>query len=205
MLKIYLIRHFMTPGNKLKRYIGVTDEPLSEEGRALALARAYPQAEQLYVSPLLRCRQTAELIYPHQQPILVEGLRECDFGEFENKNYLELSGHPAYQAWIDSSGTLPFPGGESKEGFQKRSLEAFCTIVDSAIAENRASLAIIAHGGTIMSIMEALAIPAKSYYEWHVENGGGYEVELDENLWKEGKRELLPQNQFNDVKSNSAR
>ena len=33
MLKIYLIRHGQTPGNKLKRYIGTTDEQLSQEGR----------------------------------------------------------------------------------------------------------------------------------------------------------------------------
>ena len=33
MLKLYLIRHGQTPGNKLSRYIGTTDEPLSDEGR----------------------------------------------------------------------------------------------------------------------------------------------------------------------------
>ena len=33
MLKLYLIRHGQTPGNRLSRYIGTTDEPLSDEGR----------------------------------------------------------------------------------------------------------------------------------------------------------------------------
>lgn len=49
---------------------------------------------------------------------IIEELSECDFGEFENKNYKELSGNQDYQRWIDSNGTLPFPGGESREAFK---------------------------------------------------------------------------------------
>ena len=33
MIKIAMIRHGKTYGNTLGRYIGVTDEPLSEEGK----------------------------------------------------------------------------------------------------------------------------------------------------------------------------
>lgn len=29
------------------------------------------------------------------------------------------------------------------------------------------------------------------FYEWHVKNGGGYEVELDENLWQKNRKELI--------------
>ena len=48
-----------------------------------------------------------------------------DFGEFEGKNYIELQKDPNYQAWIDSNGTLPFPGGESREAFIKRCEQGF--------------------------------------------------------------------------------
>ena len=34
--------------------------------------------------------------------------------------------------------------------------------------------AIVAHGGTIMSVMEAYANEKKDYYQWHVKNGDGY-------------------------------
>jgi len=47
---------------------------------------------------------------------------EMDFGAFEGHNYQELSGDPAYQRWIDSGGTLPFPEGESREEFIRRSV-----------------------------------------------------------------------------------
>ena len=41
-----------------------------------------------------------------------------------------------------------------------------------------------------MNIMEEYADIQKPFYEWHVRNGGGYEVELDENLWKNGRKQL---------------
>ncbi len=58
--------------------------------------------------------------------ILVDpDLRECDFGQWENRSYRDLKDDPAYQAWIDSQGTLPFPGGEDPEAFRKRCCAAF--------------------------------------------------------------------------------
>lgn len=126
MAELYLIRHGKTYGNTLGRYIGTTDEELCEEGRE-ALKRlkagrdfAAARPDVVYASPLKRCVQTAEILFPEIPVKLVPDLRECDFGAFENKNYKELSGNAAYQAWIDSGGTLPFPGGESREAFQER-------------------------------------------------------------------------------------
>ena len=116
-MRVVLIRHSKTAGNLKGRYIGTTDEPLCEEGIRLLEGKTYPAAELVYVSPMKRCRETASLIYPtltqREEPLL----RECDFGDFENKNYLELNGNPDYQAWVDSGGTLPFPGGEKPGGF----------------------------------------------------------------------------------------
>ena len=34
MRRVYLIRHGLTEGNRLRRYIGRTDEPLCAAGRA---------------------------------------------------------------------------------------------------------------------------------------------------------------------------
>ena len=62
MIKLYLIRHGQTPGNKLARYIGTTDEPLSDEGREFLKKISYPMPEELFVSPLLRCVETAEIL-----------------------------------------------------------------------------------------------------------------------------------------------
>lgn len=190
MLKIWLIRHGMTEGNRYGRYIGTTDEALCQEGREFLQKITYPVPEKVYVSPMKRCRETAEILFPGSALQVVMDLRECDFGDFENKNYRELSGNKDYQAWIDSNGTIPFPGGESRESFQERSLKGFETAVADCIGRNITSAAMLIHGGTIMNIMERYAVPARSFYEWHVKNGGGYLVELDPAQWQAGMRKL---------------
>ena len=93
MIRLYLIRHGQTPGNKLQRYIGTTDEPLSTEGKEFLEKLTYPMPEALYVSPLCRCVETAGILFPGKSFHIIEELSECDFGEFENKNYKELSGN----------------------------------------------------------------------------------------------------------------
>lgn len=181
-----MIRHSVTMGNQKKRYIGSTDEPLCEEGRERLRAKTYPDVQRLYVSPMLRCRETASLIYSGQKMQIIEDFRECDFGEFENKNYLELADNVHYQQWIDSNGTLAFPQGESRENFQKRSVEAFIRMTDECLEDGIVSAAAVVHGGTIMSVMEACASVKKEYYEWHVENGGGYLLQIDCESWRQG-------------------
>lgn len=190
MLKLYLIRHGQTPGNKLSRYIGTTDEPLSDEGREFLKKLSYPMPEELFVSPLLRCVETAEIFFPGKQLHIIEELSECNFGEFENKNYKELAGNENYQKWIDSNGTMPFPGGESREGFKYRSLTGFQKAVTQCIRKNVDTAALVIHGGTIMNIMEAYGEPKKSFYDWHVGNGQGYLVEVDTEAWKQGNKTL---------------
>ena len=41
-----------------------------------------------------------------------------------------------------------------------------------------------------MNIMEEYVSPKKDYYQWHVENGCGYLVELERSLWKRNWEEL---------------
>ena len=146
MIKLWLIRHGKTEGNKLSRYIGTTDEPLCQEGTEFLHKMDYPKVQAVYVSPLKRCVQTAEILFPGEPVHIIEELAECDFGEFENKNYKELEGNPHYQEWIDSNGTLPFPGGESREGFKSRNLRGFDRVVSGCIRSHVAEAALVIHG-----------------------------------------------------------
>ncbi len=185
-MKIYLIRHSLTEGNFKKRYVGITDEDLSQEGVKL-LERCFekggfPQAERIYTSPTKRCTQTAKLCYPGQQIFVIEELSECDFGLFENKSYRELSGSSQYQEWVDSGGTIPFPGGESREEFKKRILSGFEKSVWECMKAGITSAAYVVHGGTIMCIMEKYAFPKKGYYDYQIENGEGYELIIADSI-----------------------
>lgn len=170
-----MIRHSVTAGNLEGRYIGSrTDEPLCEEGIRLLKSRSYPPVDRIYVSPMRRCVETAGLLWKEVPMIQKPDLRECDFGTFENKNYQELDGNPAYQAWIDSGGVLPFPEGESMEQFKARCRRAFEEIVEETEKEKDLRAAIVAHGGTIMAILEEYGLPKRAYFDYQVKNGCGY-------------------------------
>jgi len=172
-VKWVLIRHGKTQGNLEHRYIGCrTDEPLCPEGIAQLQGRKMPPVSRVYASPMRRCMETAALLYPGVPVEIVADFRECDFGAFENRNYQELNGRADYQAWIDSNGELPFPGGKSRADFSRRCVRAF-----EKIRNQMDDCAVIAHGGTLMAIMEAQT--SGSYYDFQVENGGGFVLEED--------------------------
>ena len=122
MTELLMLRHAQTASNLAHRYLGVTDEPLCAQGIEQAKHLILKQKKKVFLSPLSRCIQTASLLFPQAEQIPVDGLRECDFGEFEGKNYLELSSDSRYQSWINSGGELPFPGGESRCGKSRRPL-----------------------------------------------------------------------------------
>ncbi len=181
-MKVYLIRHGLTQGNLEGRYIGCrTDEPLCEQGINALKGLAFPEAARVYVSPMLRCVQTATLLYPKVERCLVQDFRECDFGLFEGKNYAELDRRRDYQAWIDSGGELPFPGGESRAQFAARCVRAF----DALDLWNREEdCAVVAHGGTVMAIMEAYARPRGRYFDFQLRCGEGYALSEDGSYQK---------------------
>ncbi len=179
-MKLVLIRHGKTIGNLHKRYIGTTDEPLCPEGiQELQEKKGHYdfKPDYLFVSPLIRCRETASVLFPDSIQVIIPDLRECDFGAFENKNYIELSENVDYQRWIDSNSTLPFPGGESQESFKQRCIAAYEKLLKDYSFKDNDYVVLVVHGGTIMSIMEYLNTdPAKSYYDFQIKNGECYIV-----------------------------
>lgn len=172
MIEVYLIRHGATAGNLQRRYIGSTDEPLCDLGvRQVERLRTQGlRADRLFVSPLLRARQTADILFPHMPRVLVSDLRETDFGLFEGKTAAELADAPAYQAWVDSQCAGPIPGGEEISRFKARCRAAFARAIGSI--PDGSCAAFVVHGGVIMAILEGYARPQGSFYDYHIGNGG---------------------------------
>ncbi len=174
---ITLIRHGKTKGNLEKRYIGITDEALSSEGIKSIEDRDYPEADIVFSSPLIRCIQTAKIIYPKNKIHIIEDLRETDFGLFEGKSYKYLENNLDYQKWIDSNGKIGFPGGETQKEAIERSLNGFDRLLHMSESYNKVTA--IVHGGTIMAILSRIF--NDDYYSYHVENGEGYTFDLSHN------------------------
>ena len=188
-MTIYLIRHGETDYNTQKRYQGQRDIPLSDKGRA-ELHRADFTPAVVYVSPLQRARQTAEILFPGVEQIPVEGLKEMNFGSYEGRVYVNMENDPDYLAWVAANAVAEHPDGERKADFCARSCRAFARVLEDARRRGLDPLVIVAHGGTQMAVMEHYALPHRPYEQWHTGNGGGHR--LDDSPWQsQGKLQWL--------------
>lgn len=171
MISLVFIRHGTTKGNLEKRYIGRTDEPLCDTGieQALNLKKYNFPKEHVFVSPMKRARQTAEIIFPESKYITEEDFRETDFGIFEGKTVLELSENEEYRLWVESMCMSPIPGGESVTEFKERCVSAFRKIIESL--PDNAEASFVVHGGVIMAILESYAETKGNFYDYHIKNG----------------------------------
>lgn len=208
-MRILLIRHGMTQGNKEHRYVGTTDEELLPESvEQLRGMREFWQEQvsmkdvagnlTVYVSPYLRAKQTTDILFPGAKQVEIAEFAECRFGDFEYKNYAELNGNPDYQRFIDSGGTTAFPGGESRAEFTERVMRGFEKLLADVEEKQRLTqdsgnlnesktrkmltetesvqpytIVVVAHGGTIMALMDQLSEPHKDYFDWQVKPGEG--------------------------------
>ena len=185
--KIHLIRHGLTQGNLDGRYIGMTDLPLCGEGRRqleeLRRACEYPQVDRVFVSPLLRAKESAEILYPDRYTEVVDKLRELDFGAFENRAISDLERDPDFQRWISSPPDTKAPGGESGADLQGRAVEALAYIFAQMMEKRAASTAVVTHGGLIMNLLAAMGLPQREAVRWNVQPGRGYTILRTPQMW----------------------
>ena len=209
-MEILLTRHGQTEWNLLKKVQGKADIELNEKGIQQAEeTRDFLKNEKIDLilcSPLKRALQTAEIINQGRniRMIIDERVSERDFGEFEGKNYAQLNGDPRYQAWIDSGGTLAFPGGESREAFIARCVDGMELVMeqirrqlayrvgpecreteDNCMIQEPLPVAAVVHGGTIMALLSHYC--GGDYFSYQVKNAEGYHLRLS---LQENKMEL---------------
>lgn len=186
-MELYMIRHGQTEGNKEKRFIGgQLDQGICEAGMVKLLAQKYEKVEAIYSSPMKRCVQTAGYIYGCDNPVIIEELRECNFGDLEGKNHAELEGDSAYEEFVASGGKSPYPGGESMQEFAKRSLAGVKKAVHMATEQGYKKIGLCVHGGTIMAVLYSIVAGKHEFYDWYVENGEGYQITIEEEKWSKG-------------------
>lgn len=173
------MRHGQTAGNLEHRYNGTTDEPLCEQGIEACQQRGVDTSVgNVFVSPLLRARQTAQICFPNARQHTVQDLSETDFGIFEGKSFEELKDDPCYRRWVESGCEDPCLQGETHTQFAARVAGAFRQLVSIALSAGQDQLVIVAHGGTVMAIMERFAQERRSFHDWHVPNCGGFRARV---------------------------
>jgi len=149
-MRIAFVRHGPTAWNAAQRIQGRTDTPLSPEGRRVMAALLPPRGFETawgYVSPLLRARETAELL-GIEHPTVDARLAEHDWGRWEGLTREEILARDGSDAFERAGRGLDFtpPGGERTSDLVAR-VRSF---LDDAAEVQRDAVA-IAHRGILRS------------------------------------------------------
>ena len=188
---IHFIRHGSINQTLQGRYIGATDVPLSDKGknelRRYDATLAYPYAKVVFTSPLKRCTQTAKILYPDIEPLVIDQLSECHFGEWENKSAAELVNDELFKKWLAGEPGAKPPRGESNAEFTRRICLMFENIVDGLIKTGTTDAVIITHGGVMTTLLSVYGIPQAKPFDWVCDNGFGYSLRITPMLWSRDK------------------
>ena len=179
-MQVELIRHGMTAWSEQGRYQGISDIPLSEAGKA-QLHASEEKTRRVYVTPLLRTRETAAILFPGAEQIAVKGFEEMNFGSFEGRTWQEMESDKAYREWVDGGCLGRCPDGEDRPEYEERVCSAFTEILKNEKEAGSEKIVIIAHGGTQMALLGRYGEPKKEYWRWQRPCGCGYVLEAAEN------------------------
>jgi probable phosphoglycerate mutase len=139
--EVYLVRHGETAWSVSGQHTGLTDIPLTQNGRAVArLLRPVLARESftlVLTSPLRRARETCELAGLGARALVEPDLVEWNYGEYEGLTPAQIYGRdPGWMIFRDGA-----PGGETPAQIGAR--------VDRVIARVRAvegDVVLFAHG-----------------------------------------------------------
>ncbi len=191
--RLYFIRH----GEVEERYhrifggsrIDMALSPLGHlHARALAEWFGDSPLDAVYVSPMQRARLTASPLLDARrlQPVVLEDLREVDFGDWTGYGWHDIQakfGVVAYD-WLEMLETGGIPNGETAACLKARVRPCLQRVVE----ENpHRSVAVVCHGG-IVRVMLALLLemPLAHMAHFNIDYGSVTLVEL-----QPGKRHAL--------------
>lgn len=188
---IHFIRHGAIDETLSGKYIGTTDVPLSDKGkmalRKLDFEYKYPGTQVVFTSPLKRCVETCNVLYPEMKPLVMANLSECNFGEWEGKTADDLKSNPDFEKWLAGDTSVKPPRGESNADFTRRICKMFESIVEGLIKTGTTESVIVTHGGVIMTLLAVYGLPQAKPFEWVMDNGYGYSLRVTPMLWQRDK------------------
>ena len=146
-MEVFVIRH--TPVDVPRQLCyGQMEVPLAASfaTEAAGLQQALPQPiEEVWSSPLFRCRQLAEQFSPDYR--VDPRLLELDFGVWEGMRWDEIN-PDALTAWMEDYVHVQAGGGENFLQMYERVQE----LLEEARSLDRESLLLVTHGGVIRCI-----------------------------------------------------
>lgn len=164
-MKIYIIRHGETDWNAVRRLQGHSDICLNAYGIELAEITARALADvpfsRIYTSPLIRARQTAEIIKGDRQiPVITEErVKEIGFGIYEGYCYDKDNYNipdPAFIYFFKAPEKyIPPEGGESLEKLCRRTTDFLKELIHNKELEEETVL-ISTHGAALRGLLSSV-------------------------------------------------
>lgn len=151
-MKVYVLRHGLTPLNKKRLLNAQIDEPLAPEGTSqakAAIALIPKTVKYIYTSSLLRTKQTADIINSiFNLPIFShDELKEIHMGSLAGKSWDDFElGEELKQKHRSIQFNYHKQGGESAANFKKRIINFLQKINDK---HKNNEVLIVTHGGII--------------------------------------------------------
>jgi len=157
---VYLARHGQTAYNREGRFQGQQAIPLDDVGREQArelAERAVPYGfRALWSSPLLRARETADVVGARigLEPVEDARLMETDSGDWTDRSFAEVIAEApeAFASFANADADFAFPGGES---FAQQEVRVSAALDD--VEAGALPALVVCHG---MVIRAALAVRA---------------------------------------------
>lgn len=189
---LYLFRHGITKGNINAQYIGHTDYPLTMGGikdlKKIKAEHHYPAVDAVFVSPLKRAVQSADIMFEKNNKIVIDDFIEYNFGEFEECTAEDLKDNEDFKSWLHGDIQARPPHGESNAEFIHRVCEAFEKVVDGCIKTGTEKFAIVTHAGVIMTILSCFGLPEAPMAHWQMDAGYGYKLRITPSLWMQSQK-----------------
>ena len=188
MKRILLIRHGEVAESFRGRFIGTTEAPLSDSGRAECRALRQRVAdfspELFFCSPLRRAIESLELVkVPHVRSVFDPRLREIDFGRWEGLLFDEIAGIATpeeLRVWAEEPERMVFPGGEAFAAFAAR-VDAFTR---DLVRESIECAAVVTHGGVLMRMISGWkGLPTRRQHEVPPPRGSLSVFEYNHGVW----------------------
>ncbi len=178
-MKLFCIRHTrvaVPPGI----CYGQSDVSLADsypEELALVKSLAGRQSfDAIFSSPLIRCRQLAEDLFPGEKIVFDHRLKEMNFGEWELQPWDQIYATSEGKHWMDHYQEISCPNGESYPEFRQRVTLFLAELKTKSFKK----VAVVAHSGVIRlikSIVENQSID-EVFTTFEPAYGGVYKFEL---------------------------
>jgi broad specificity phosphatase PhoE len=193
-IRILLVRHGETEWNRQTRFQGHIDVPLNDNGRIQA-QKAAEFLKDVVIdfatsSPMLRPKETAEIIlqrHPNINLELYDGLREISHGLWEGKLEKEIEQEfpGELHRWRTVPEQVQMPEGENLQQVWERSVAAWNSIIETALAKQLKTVLVVAHDATNKTLLcHVLGLSSKNF--WNFRQGNGAVSVIDYPTGKNG-------------------